>query len=160
MRHYDHIAPIIHQYFKRKGMTVAIEPHGTRGPDLKGINGTIMVGEIKNQTELLRDLRSYWSSWNSNQSFGGKKKDFKLRSILPATVEALSSFTKGWIATIYGQLKYPTEKGNLTEGWLVYEGFSFENSLLEALNFLSQHNFTRNDKPEHLDNLGFVKILY
>lgn len=42
MGHYDHLAPIIHKYFQSKGMKVLIEPHGSRGADLEGTDGTIM----------------------------------------------------------------------------------------------------------------------
>ena len=80
------------------------------GTDLEGTNGTILVGEIKNETELNRDLGGYWSSWNHNQRFGGKDRNFKLRSILPEGVESLSSKVKGWIAVVFGQLKYWTQK--------------------------------------------------
>jgi GTPase SAR1 family protein len=143
-------------------MEVSIEPRGPRGPDLEGINGTSMVGEIKHQIELHRHLSSfYWSSWNSNRKFGGKEKDFKLRSILPESAESLPGCVKGWIAAIYGQLKYCTQEENLTEGWLVYEDyFSFEDGLLEALSFLNHQNLTYNETPEHLEKVGFVKIEY
>lgn len=162
MRHYDHLASVIHKYYRSKGMEVSIEPHGSQGADLEGINGTIMVGEIKNETELNRDLGGYWSSWNSlGQQFGGKDRNFQLRSVLPNGIELLSSQAKGWISVIYGQLKYRAQKAGLTEGWLVYENYSlFEFTLLEALNFLNQHNLTFNDIPEHLKGVGFVRVMY
>ncbi len=162
MRHYDHLAPVIHKYFQSKDMKVVIEPHGSHGADLEGMDGTLMIGEIKNETELNRDLGGYWSSWNSqNQKFGGKNQNFELRSVLPDGVEFLSSKTKGWIAVIYGQLKYRVQRAGLVEGWVVYENYSvFESTLLEALNFLNQHSITFNDIPEHLKEVGFVKVTY
>jgi hypothetical protein len=162
MRHYDHLAPVIHKYFQSKGMEVSIEPHGSQGADLEGINGTLMIGEIKNETELNRDLGGYWSSWNSpGQQFGGKDRSFELRSVLPDGVDFLSSKAKGWIAVIFGQLKYHTQKAGLSEGWLVYESYSlFESSLLKALSFLGQHSLTFNDVPEHRKGVGFVKVRY
>jgi hypothetical protein len=162
MRHYDHLGLVIHRFFQSKGMKVLIEPHGSRGADLEGTDGTIMIGEIKNEAELNRDLGGYWSSWNSkSQQFGGKDQNFQLRSVLPDGVEVLSSQTKGWIAVIFGQLKYRVRKAGLTEGWVVYENYSlFESTLFEALNFLNQHNLTFNDVPEHLKGVGFVRVIY
>ena len=55
-------------------MGVLIEPKSSAGPNVEGIKGTRMVGEIKHLTEPGRDLKSkFCGDWNSlKQHFGGK----------------------------------------------------------------------------------------
>ncbi len=160
--HYEHMKSIILEFFRSKGMEVAIEPHGSRGPDLEGIHGTEMVGEIKDAEEERRDLRSYWSSWNSpRQRFGGKTLQFQLKSVLPPDVENLPSAVKGWIAVVYGQMNYGRKRAALDSGWLVFEGHrEYEPDLFTALGFLKIHDLIRYQPIEHRGDIGFVQIQY
>ena len=63
-RHYVNLEEPIKRYFAKIGKRVEIEPSGSRGPDIKSTDGTV-VGEIKHITELVRDLPAkFWRDWN------------------------------------------------------------------------------------------------
>lgn len=163
-KHYDHISGIIVDFFRKKGMEILIEPHGSRGVDIEGADRGTLVGEIKHADELHRDLGSvYWSAWNSDKtSFGGKKANFQLRSILPHDVERIEDGrVKGWIAVVFGQLRAWVKKAGLKEGWVVYEDYpEFEPSLLAASDYLRKNRLIGFDKPEHSGRLGFLHIRF
>ncbi|HQH16834.1 MAG TPA: hypothetical protein PKZ86_06840 [Smithella sp.] len=162
MKHYEHLKNNITTYFKAKGIDVVLEPSGSRGPDVAGINAPL-VGEVKHEKELARDLHSfYWSSWNSTkQKFGGKTIDYRLVEHVPNDVASLSDRAKGWIAVIYGQLKYIARNSCLSEAWVIYENHClYEASLLEAIRCLYAHNLITADSPEHIENVGFIRITF
>ena len=159
-KHYQHIEPIIQEYYTKMGMNVAIEPHGSLGADLEGIDSTSMVGEIKHASELKRDLpKKFWSDWNSHQQFGGKISDYKLASEFNKAVVNLPAEVLGWLAVIYGQLRYYANKHNLTSGWLVFEKYEiFGDSLRQALSFLQGNEKIKSSSIEEFQGLGFVCI--
>ena len=162
MKHYEHMRDEIERFFKTKGFEIALEPSGSRGPDIVGINMPL-VGEVKHERELCRDLHcAFWTNWNSTkQKFGGKTLDYRLADNVPDEAESLSDRAKGWVAVIYGQLKYMAIDAGVAEAWIVYENYySFESSLVEASGFLSQHNLILADLPEHEANVGFMKITF
>jgi len=162
MKHYEHLRDIITTFFKAKGIDVELEPSGSRGPDVVGTNATL-IGEVKHEKELVRDLHSFfWSSWNSSkQKFGGKTFEYRLVEHLPDDVNNLSDRAKGWIAVIYGQMKYMARNLGVSEAWIVYENhLLFEYSLQEAMLFLSSHNLSVADNPEHIDHVGFMRITF
>ena len=145
-RHYGHLENHIKEFFRQLGLEVAVEPRGSRGPDLESAfpnrNGAPpFVGEIKHDAELQRDLRSaFWSNWNNpNLAFGGKTKGCILREAesLDRAVEGLSAPALGFVATVMGQLKHYVRSAGLDEGWLVVENHSRWNlPLREALDSL------------------------
>jgi hypothetical protein len=159
-KHYQHIEPIIQEYYRKKGMTVAIEPHGSQGADLEGIDGTKMAGEIKHAGELKRDLpKKFWSDWNSGQQFGGKISDYKLASEFNEAVVNLPAAVLGWLAVIYGQLRYYAKKRAVTSGWLVFEEYGiYGNSLKQALAYLQENDKIKSNTIEEFQGLGFVCI--
>ena len=158
---YDNLKPTIEKYFAKKGINIVIEPHGSRGADIEDANGTILIGEIKDTKELSRDLKGYWSQWNSNQSFGGKTKDYKLSHSLPPSADNLNSEEKGWLAVICGQVNHYRQTKNLQNGWLVYEDCrSYEPPVKKALKFLKTENLISNYSFEEFRNLGFVCVSF
>lgn len=162
MKHYEHIEAVIVEFFKGLGIDVEIEPSGSRGPDVRGIN-VPLIGEIKHVLEQERDLKSfYWSSWNSQkQKFGGKTLAYQIRSSLPGEVDNLSDIAKGWVAVLWGQLRYMVRHAGLSEGWVIYEDHQkYEVNILEAVTFLSAVGFVRSDIPAKMSNVGFLRILY
>lgn len=162
MKHYEHLKGIIVAYFEAKGIDVVLEPSGSRGPDVVGIT-TTLIGEVKHEKELVRDLHSaYWSNWNSTkQKFGGKSLEYRLAEHVPDDVEYLSDRAKGWVAVVYGQMKYMARKSGVSAVWIVYENHcSFESSLLEATTFLSAYNLIAADNLDHIDNVGFMRITF
>jgi hypothetical protein len=161
MKHYEHIQDAIVAFFAAKGVEVEIEPSGSRGPDVRGVN-TVLVGEVKHETELRRDLHcKFWKDWNSTQHFGGKTTDYRLAEHLPTGADRLDDNVRGWLAVIWGQLRYMVKDAGLSEGWIVYENhYSFEQSLLEATAFLAGNSLLYADSPEHQDNIGFCKMTY
>ena len=141
-----------------------IEPHGSRGLDIEGsgLSGR-MVGEIKHATELGRDLKStFWSAWNSpSQSFGGKVKGYVLSADLPQDAEQQEGEVRGWLAVIFGQLRMWALKADLNEGWIVYEDATkFDRSLRQALAYLARHGLAKSGVPEHVGNMGFVRVTF
>lgn len=161
-KHYKHIESTIMAFFNEKGMSVEIEPSGSRGPDVRGVT-CLLVGEAKHEKELRRDLfRAYWTNWNSpKQKFGGKTFDYRLAEHIPAGIDDLSNGAKGWVAVICGQLRYMVKKAGITQGWIVYENFdSFETSLLEAVSFLNEKSVITLHSPEHMENVGFLQVDY
>lgn len=161
MKHYNHLEKAIVSFFKERGIDVEIEPSGSRGPDVRGINFPL-VAEIKHDLELSRDLHSkYWSDWNSVQEFGGKTSDYRLVKHLPHGVDRLSGDTRGWLAVIWGQLRYMVKSARLTEGWIICENYPFfELSLFEALGFLITNLLVYIGEIEHRGNIGFYQIRY
>lgn len=162
MKHYEHLEPVIVEYFKGLGIDVEIEASGSRGPDVRGIN-VPLIGEIKHILEQERDLKSfYWSSWNSpKQKFGGKTLTYQIRSSLPVDAEYLSDIAKGWIAVLWGQLRYMVKYAGLSEGWVIYEDYQkYEVNLLEAGTFLNRCGFVHSDTPTKMGNVGFMRIVY
>ena len=159
-KHYQHIEPIILEYYRRKGMAVAIEPHGSQGADLEGIDGTKMVGEIKHAGELKRDLpKKFWSDWNSGQQFGGKTPNYKLAGEFNGAVVNLPTEALGWLAVIYGQLRYYAKKHDLTSGWLVFEEYgNYVKSLKQALDYLQENDKIKSSTIEEFQGLGFACI--
>lgn len=162
MKHYEHMEPVIAAFFREHCIEVALEPSGSRGPDISGIN-VALVGEIKHAVELRRDLRStFWSAWNSPaQKFGGKVKGFVLGNNLPDDAGNCSPRAKGWLAVIFGQLRYMVRAAGLSEGWLVFaEAAEFISSLREALDWLAGHGLVSIDGPHIRQDIGFVKVTF
>jgi hypothetical protein len=124
LNHYEHLRNTIVAFFKAKGIDVELEPSGSRGPDVVGVN-TTLVGEVKHEKELCRDLHcAYWTNWNSTkQKFGGKTLEYRLAEQTPDGVEDLSDRAKGWTAVVYGQMKYMARDAGLSEAWVVYENY-------------------------------------
>jgi hypothetical protein len=159
-KHYQHMEPAIREYFKRRGMAVAIEQHGSQGADLEGLHDTNMVGEIKHSGELKRDLpNKFWKDWNSHQRFGGKIPDYKLASEFDRAVAEMPGQVRGWLAVIYGQLRYYARKHGITSGWLVFEEYEiFADSLKQALAYLQENEKIKSSTIEEFQGLGFVCI--
>lgn len=160
-KHYEHISENILSFFKELNVDVAIEPSGSRGPDVYGI-GTPLVGEVKHEAELHRDLHGkFWKDWNSAQRFGGKTTEYRLADHLPEGAESLSDDARGWLAVLWGQLRYMVKDAGLSEGWIIYENYySFEQSLLDATSFLAMHSLIYVETPQHNDTVGFYKITF
>lgn len=158
--HYRHLESEITKHFSERNMKVAIEPHGSLGPDLEGINGTTMVGEIKHRKELKRDLiDKYWSDWNSRQQFGGKSANYKISGQFPKNVNKLDKVALGWIAVVYGQLNHYRNKNMLSTGWLVFEGYNhYYPSLHSALSYLQQIGKISSYSIEQSGDIGFAEI--
>lgn len=144
MRHYTGIEKAIIMYFNENCIEIDIEPHGSRGPDIVGhhADGKLVIGEIKSQKEIIRDLGGYWSQWNSDRSFGGKTKDYKLKvNYCDKGYGLTSPSSKGWVAVIDGQLRGYCEKAGIMRGVLVIENFPvFENDIRRAIEYLSTHS--------------------
>jgi hypothetical protein len=159
--HYTHLETAIRDFFAKKGIKVELEPHGSRGPDIESACGTV-VGEVKHATELDRDLRSfYWSSWNSDQSFGGKTSSYHIVDDFKKSPSQLSSEAKGWITVVYGQLNHYRRSKGLDEGWLVFEKYSeYKKPLIEALQFLSSERKIKNHSLSEHSSLGFAWISF
>lgn len=160
-KHYDHISSTILSFFNKLDVLVEIEPSGSRGPDVRGL-GYPLVGEVKHETELQRDLHSkFWKDWNSSQRFGGKTAEYHLADHLPGGTDLLSDHARGWLAVIWGQLRYMVRDAGLSDGWIIYENHNmFEQSLLEATSYLSLHSYIYADPPMHSDSVGFCKIAF
>jgi len=159
-KHCQHIEPVIREYYTRMGMNVAIEPHGSLGADLEGIDGTKMVGEIKHAGELKRDLsKKFWGDWNSGQRFGGKLPYYKLASEFNEAVVNLPAEVLGWLAVIYGQLRYYTNKRAVASGWLVFEEYgNYLESLKKALAYLQENDKIKSGTIEKFQGVGFACI--
>ncbi len=167
--HYSHLEQAIKDFFRRHGMEVAVEPRGSRGPDLESVSHTqngapACVGEIKHDAELQRDLRSaFWSNWNNpNLSFGGKTKGYVLREAesLDRAVAGLSAPALGFVATVMGQLKHYVRSAGLDEGWLVIENYRhWERPLREALDALRRFgHLTSFSVAADAHGIGYVRI--
>jgi len=159
-KHYQHIEPIIQEYYTKMGMNVAIEPHGSLGADLEEIDGTKMAGEIKHAGELNRYLpKKFWSDWNSGQQFGGKTSDYKLASEFNPAVANMPVEVLGWLAVLYGQLRYYAKKRAVTSGWLVFEEYgNYAGSLKQALAYLQENDKIKSSTIEEFQGLGFAQI--
>ncbi len=157
---YKHMEQAIRLFFEARRIQVCIEPRGNRDADLVSTCGRV-VGEIKHEAELRRDLQSkYWSDWNSSQSFGGKTPGYRLASELPNT-ERLSPKARGWVATIYGQLNNYRRCHCLSTGWLMIESPSrFRDSLLDATHFLESAEKIDTGPLLQLQNVGFIEIRF
>ncbi len=148
-------------------MEVAIEPRGSRGPDIENMPGVHpLVGEIKHEKELQRDLQSaFWSNWNNpGLSFGGKPKGYVLRDVesLDRAVAGLSAPALGFVATVMGQLKHYVRSAGLDEGWLVIENHShWERPLREALDALRRFGHLASFSAASDDyGIGYVRIRF
>lgn len=162
MGHYDHLEVSIRDFFTSQGVVVSIEPQGARGPDLVGYGSQQIVGEIKHRVEIKRDVPTkFWNDWNSaTQSFGGKTTGYKLADDLPEDVKELPSTTRGWVAVIFGQMRYQARTAGLNGAWLVVEGQTYRSELVEALQFLTSHKLIKHDGLTDRDMLGFVRVQY
>lgn len=162
INHYQHLETKIIKYFRNKDLEILIEPHGSQGADIESVCGSV-IGEIKHAEELARDLKSfYWSAWNSkNQSFGGKTKDYRLKDDFVGSVDSLIGEVKGWIAVIYGQLRYYCQKNFVSEGWIIYEEYSlYRPSLDEAIKLLYSESMISFSHIEEYKNIGFGQISF
>ncbi len=158
--HYINLETIVRDFFKERDISVIIEPRGSRGPDIECLNPA-MVGEIKAQSEVLRDLRGYWGQWNSNERFGGKTREYKLRSEFPDDVEALDRAAKGWIAVIYGQLRNYCRVAGLPTGWLVVEGVSESSEAVkQAVDYLVANGKVALESWAEMEGIGFLEIRF
>lgn len=158
---YVAVTPSVMAWFASRGVEVAIEPQGSRGPDVATVRGEPLVGEIKHAGEIVRDLKAYWSHWNANESFGGKTREYRLRTEFPADVETLSTDVRGWIAVIYGQLRHYAAKAGLPEGWLIVEESNrFQGPLNEAIRYLVQQGKVRVAESGELQGAGFICFRY
>jgi len=165
MGHYNELEQKIKDHYKRKSAEVDIEPHGSRGPDIKGsyTDGEIIIGEIKKETEIYRDLNGYWGQWNSNRSFGGKTNDYKLKNNYSDKGKGLSSLeVKGWASVIDGQLRGYCEKDVVLQGDLVIENFDiFKNEIQDAVEYLkSQDRIEKFFVETDTDNIGYATVNY
>lgn len=159
--HYINMETVVRDFFQERGISVVIEPRGARGPDLESVSEPKMVGEIKAQSEVARDLRGYWGQWNSNERFGGKTREYKLRSEFPDDVEALDRAAKGWIAVIYGQLRNYRRVAGLPTGWLVVEGISASSdSMKQAVDYLAANGKVALESWGETEGIGFLEIRF
>jgi hypothetical protein len=158
--HYEEIEPVVRRFFDGLGVTVVIEPRGSRGPDIECLNPA-MVGEIKAQIEVSRDLRGYWGQWNSNERFGGKTREYKLRSEFTDDVDALDRAAKGWIAVIYGQLRNYCRVAGLPVGWLVIEGISESSvDVKKAVDYLVANGKVALESCAETEGIGFLELRF
>ena len=165
-KHYANLEEPIKRYFAKIGKRVDIEPSGSRGPDIKSADGTV-VGEIKHATELARDLPSkFWRDWNNpNARFGGKNAGETLVEMerLGCSVERISAEARGFVATILGQLKHGyVLKAGLDNGWLVVEDVArWRSSLEEALSYIgTSHHGLAADVDVDECGIGYVNIRF
>ena len=163
--HYSHMERTLKDSFARKGVHIDLEPSGSRGPDIVGINmsGDLTIGEIKHSVEIHRDLRGYWSQWNSQSSFGGKTPDFSLKSCYSDQGAALSADARGWTAVIDGQLRRSyCEKAGVADGILVVENYGAHDAGVEAsLRYLKAQGRISGFKVSvDQDGNGHVKVSF
>jgi hypothetical protein len=139
---------------------MAIEPYGSKDADLISACGR-EIGEIKHAGELVRDLRGYWSQWNSSQSFGGKTPAYKLGMEFSDEVAQLNSRARGWLAVVFGQLRHYCCKHGAQSGWLVFEDVATHGSSLnEALSFLTSEGKANVAESAAHNNVGFVQVRF
>lgn len=160
-KHYKHLEAIIIEFFKNKGVSIILEPHGSRGADIESLCRTV-IGEIKHADELDRDLKSsYWSLWNSSQSFGGKSSKYRIASDFSRNVSKLDDEVRGWLAVVYGQLNYYRQRESLSKGWIVFEKYNkYNNSLNKALDFLMRESKIISFSGVGFKGLGFFSIKF
>lgn len=158
-KHYEQLWPIVARYFSDLGIQVVLEPHGSRGPDIESDGLIKIVGEIKSDAELKRDLTGYWSQWNSHQRFGGKTSDYRLSTAFPQSCRDLNASIRGWLSVIYGQLRHYCTKAEVNEGWLIVENVVEHGSRLnEALAYLSSQRCMKILNSETFQGIGFIKV--
>lgn len=165
-KHYGNLEGPIKRFFAKIGKWVDIEPSGSRGPDIKSTDGTV-VGEIKHATELARDLPSkFWRDWNNpNAKFGGKNAGETLveKERLGMSAERISAEARGFVAVILGQLKhgYVLEAG-LDSGWLVIEDVvRWMVPLKETLSYIgNSHRGFASDIEVDEYGVGYVNIRF
>ena len=164
--HYVNLEEPVVRYFSKLGKQVEIEPSGSRGPDLKSTDGSV-VGEIKHAVELARDFPSAsWSNWNNAKlRFGGKEVGETLVDMerLGTSVERLSAEARGFVATILGQLKHAyVMKSSLDNGWLVIEDVAqWMVPLKEALLYISNsHSWLSSGVETDEHGIGYVNIRF
>lgn len=165
MKHYGHLEGKIKKFYLNEGLKIEIEPHGSRGPDIigKDSEGKVFIGEIKNEKEIDRDLKGYWSQWNSDTSFGGKTKEYKLKSNYTDKGEGLnSSQNKGWASVIDGQLRGYCCKYNRDKGDLVVENYNkYSKNLHETLNYLEeQSRIVKYNVKKSNNGIGIIRIFF
>jgi hypothetical protein len=119
-----------------------------------------MVGEIKHAGELKRDLpKKFWNDWNSGQQFGGKTSAYNLADEFDRAVTEMPGQVRGWLAVIYGQLRYYARKHGITSGWLVFEEYKrYGESLKKALAYLQENEKIQSSTVEKFQGLGIVLI--
>ena len=158
--HYTSIESVVRDFFQERGISIIIEPRGSRGPDIESLSPP-MVGEIKAQSEVVRDLRGYWGQWNSSQHFGGKTSEYRLRSEFPDDVELLDQAAKGWIAVIYGQLRNYCRVAGVPTGWLVVEGIAeSEPGVKKAADYLIANGKVALESWAEMEGIGFVAVRF
>lgn len=159
--HYISVETVIRDFFQVRGISVVIEPRGSRGPDLESLTDPKMVGEIKAQSEVTRDLKGYWTHWNSNERFGGKTREYKLRSEFPDNIDVLDRAAKGWISVIYGQLRNYCRVAGLPAGWLVIDGVSESSGdVKKAVDFLVANGKVALESWTDVEGIGFLELRF
>jgi len=161
--HYGQISEKINEHYNKKGTKIEIEPHGSRGPDIVGKNKfeDVAIGEIKSESEINRDLNGYWSQWNSDRSFGGKTKDYQLKTNYYDEGASLkSSSEKGWVSVIDGQLRGYCNKESISKGDLVVENYNrFKKEIQNSLEYLKAQNRITSYKIEtDKSGIGYITI--
>ena len=164
--HYLKLEDPVKCYFGQLGKQIEIEPSGSRGPDIRSTDGTV-VGEIKHAVELARDLPSaFWGNWNNPKlSFGGKEVGETLVEMerLGTSAERLSAEERGFVAVFLGQLKHAyAKKAGLDNGWLVIEDAArWIGPLKEALSYISN---SHRGLPSAIEideyGIGYVNIRF
>lgn len=168
---YGHLWRPIQAFFRARGVSVVLEPHGTRGADIENLkkskkDAVTLVGEIKHDKELRDAMESrYWVDWQSDRPFGGKRSDERLLEVerIPETVEDLSAEARGFVATIQGQLKRSyVRRAGLNEGWLVLENMRrWGPGVKSALEFLgNNHLIADYEAWRDKHDIGFIKIQF
>ena len=165
-KHYENLEEPIKRYFAKIGKRIEIEPSGSRGPDLKSVDGTV-VGEIKHVAELARDLPAkFWRDWNRpEERFGGKGVGETLMEMerLGTSAERISAEARGFVAVILGQLKNGyVLKAGLDSGWLVIEDVAqWMVSLKEALSYIgTSHRGVASAIEVDEYGVGYVNIRF
>ena len=165
-RHYVNLEEPIKRYFAKIGKRVEIEPSGSRGPDIKSTDGTV-VGEIKHITELVRDLPAkFWRDWNKpEERFGGKVTGETLIEMeqIGTSAERISAEARGFVAVILGQLKHGyVVTAGLDSGWLVLEDVArWMVPLKEALSYIgTSHRGLASDIEVDEYGVGYVNIRF
>jgi putative DNA-invertase from lambdoid prophage Rac len=158
--HYLHIEKTIRAFFREQGLKIEVEPSGSSGPDL-AFRGSNAVGEIKHREEIQRDLRGYFQQWNSDLTFGGKSTDYRLSDELTPDATALGREVQGWLAVIYGQLRFYCRRAECNTGWLVLEDVEADDrDLVVALQFLEAHGRITVPSVDRLQNVLFVRLSF
>jgi hypothetical protein len=158
--HYLHMEKTIRAFFREQGLKIEIEPSGSSGPDL-AFKGSNVVGEIKHRDEIKRDLRGYYQQWNSGLTFGGKTCEYRLTDELPPGASDLDRSVQGWLAVIYGQLRFYCRRAGCATGWLVLEDVEpDDHHLVAAIHYLQTHGKSIQPSTQHLKDVLFVQLSF